>query len=150
MTATLGAPTLAGFQAFLAGIGVPSIALPTNSPYTAQAFNMALDWVNLDIQTVSPDLYTTSVYNFATDRLFNIAQDQPGQTFFADQRKTYKITLFQAGVVQASSDEATSQTLAVPDWTETLSLMDLSNLKTPWGQQYLQVAQQTGPLWGLT
>lgn len=73
-----------------------------------------------------------------------------GLTFFADLRRAWNITGFAAGVVQASSDVSTSQTLLVQDAAAGFTLGDLQNLKTPYGRAYLALAQKYGTLWGVT
>ena len=54
------------------------------------------------------------------------------------------------GVVSGSSDEGTSQTLAVPDVMGQLTQNDLQFTKTPWGRYWLGYGQSVGPLWDLT
>ena len=84
------------------------------------------------------------------DRLIGMAPDQTGQTFFADARNGYGLNSFVAGVVSASGDESTNQSLAVPDALSNLTLMDMGMIKTPFGRAYLEFAQMLGTNWGLS
>lgn len=145
------AAQLTAFLAFIRGVmGIPTTALPDASPAIAYALTGAVNLVNLDIQTISPFLYDQALNNLAGDNLLCWTADQTGQTFFADARKAYGINNFVPGVVQSSEDESTSETQLVPDFFKTLTLSNLQNLKTPYGRQYLAIAQDYGTLWGLT
>jgi len=55
-----------------------------------------------------------------------------------------------SGVVSASSDESTSQTLATPEQYTGYTLANLQQTKTPWGRAYLGIAADWGPVWGLS
>jgi len=140
---------------------IPLAALPTNSPFILQTLAIAQDIVNPALQVVcapsgsnlgytGPGIYELAVYNLAGDMLINFAADQPGQTFFATARASYGINSFVAGVVGASADATTSESLVVPEAVKNLTLQNLQNLKTPYGRQYLYYAQAFGTLWGLT
>jgi hypothetical protein len=37
-----------------------------------------------------------------------------------------------------------------PEAMKTFTLANLQNLKTPWGREYLAIAQRAGTTWGLT
>jgi hypothetical protein len=121
------------------------------------SFSVATMLVNPALATVgspsgaatSTNLYVEAVYNLAADNLVNYAQDQPGRTYFADLRASLKINNFAAGVVQAASDQGTSDSLAVPDALKNLTLANLQSLKTPWGRAYLAMAQTYGTMWGV-
>lgn len=144
-------PTLAGFIVFIrTNMGIDDSVLPDDSIYIEQAYDIAKEIVNPQIELYSSVLYTSAVYNLAGDNLLNFAQDQTGETFFAEVRKGYGINSFVAGVIQSSNDESTSESLLVPDFFKNLTLSNLQNLKTPYGRTYLQIAQSTGPCWGLT
>ena len=95
--------------------------------------------------------YAMAVYNLAGDRLVNFAQDQVGQTFFQTMRTNLGLNSFVGGVISATADNGTSQSMVVPEAMETLTFSDLSTLKTPWGRQYLGMAQDygAGP-WGIS
>lgn len=145
------APTIAGFTDFIRNVmGISTVNLPDDSVYIRYAFDVAIEVVNMQLQLASPVMYTLAVYNLAGDNLINYAPDQPGQTYFSDIRKTFNITAFVAGVVQSASDEGTSDSLLVPDAFRGLTMSDLQNLKTPYGRQYLGIAQRYGTIWGLT
>jgi len=163
------APTLAGFLEFIRGVmDISTINLPDDSPYIEAAYDQAIQTVNLTLSELGlahnkalPSMYAIAVYNLAGDRLINIAPDQAGAEyvegsnpplkFFAYTRKLYNIYGFISGVVQSTSDNGTGGSFVVPKQFEGLTLMDLQNLKTPWGRDYLAIAQQYGPtIWGLT
>lgn len=67
------------------------------------------------------------------------------QTFFETARKKYEMNNFQSGVVLASGDQNTSQTLVVPELYKTLPMYAQDLVKSPWGRGYLQYAQTYGP-----
>lgn len=144
-------PTLAGFLTFIRMVmGISSATLPDNSPTITDAYNWAIEIVNVAIQQVSGVAYQKAVYCLAGDYVINWAPDQTGQTYFADLRKEFNIMQFTAGVVNSSSDEGTSSSLTVPKAAENFSLSDLQNLKTIYGRQYLAIAQKYGPtIWGM-
>lgn len=151
MSNVLGEVTRSGYLIFLRqGVGIPQIALPDNSPAIDLSLTIAQNFVSCWLGCISSDIYTLAVYNLATDRLINFAQDQTGQCYFKDAREKYKINSFIAGVIESSSDEATAQAFAVPESLKSLQLSDLQNLKTPYGRAYLEFAQQLGTLWGLS
>lgn len=144
-------PTQAGFNAWVASyMAVPSSALPPSSDALTNAYTFATDWVLPVINTVSPLQYTAAVYNLGGALLVQYAPDQPGQTYFADLRTNLKLNSFEAGVVASSGDEGTSVSLQVAEGFKNLSVGDLELLKSPWGRTYLNIAQQYGPLWGLS
>ena len=131
-------------------VGIPTAALPSNAPVIPMALMIALDIVNQALTGV-PDLYTLAVYNLGADNVVRFAPDQIGQTYFADLRKSLGVNSFQPGVTSSTSDEGTSESLLNQAFMTNLTLMDLQNLKTPWGRQYLAFAQMYGPsVWGLT
>jgi hypothetical protein len=136
------------------GVPIPMTALPSDSPWLGYSFDVAKQIVYRLLDCISPLIYTLAVYNLALDRLISFSPDQPGQSYFSTLRGAapggYGVSQFTAGVVTAASDVSTSTTLTAPDFMKNLTLMDLSMLKTPFGLFYLQIAQQTGPLWGLS
>ena len=132
-------------------MGIDTIVLPDDSPIIAYTLEIAVTTVNQVLACVVPPLYEQALNNLAGDFLINWAQDQTGQTFFADLRKAYSINNFAAGVVQSTSDEGTSVGLLVPEWAKNLTIANLGNLKTPFGRTYLGIAQAYGStIWGLT
>jgi hypothetical protein len=152
-------PTVTGYSWFLYNIvGIPVLAMPTDSPVIAWSFNVAMMIVNPTLAIVgSPtgatpptNLYVECVYNLATDILINHAQDQAGRTYFADLRNSYNINSFAPGVVTSSTDSSTSTGLQPIEAMKNLTLANLQNLKTPYGRTYLGYAQAYGTLWGLT
>lgn len=73
------------------------------------------------------------------------------EQYFANARRIFKINSFVPGIVATTSDLTTSVGLDNPDFFKTLTLEQLQLLKTPWGRNYLNIAQKYGPtIWGLT
>lgn len=129
---------------------IPPVYLPDNSLWLEAAYNIAIAEVWWLLNRVSPLVYTLAVYNYAADRLLNIALDQPGQCYFTDLRRTLGLGGL-GGVVQSSADQGTSQSLLVPDWAKTMTVTQLDQLKTPYGRMYLGLAQDLGvTIWGLS
>ncbi len=152
--ATPSAAQLADFQSFITNVmGISTLYLPSASPIITTSLSIALDFVNTALTLVadgSGDLYALALNNLAADFLIQWALDQPGQTFFQSSRTNWGITSFTAGVIKAAKDESTSSHYEMPQFYRNLTLMDTQNLKTPYGRQYLAIAQQFGTLWGLT
>jgi hypothetical protein len=151
-------PTVAGYLLFIRNwMKITTEQLPDDSLYIPASLNFAKMVVNRKMQVVPspdpayPNLYTIAVYNLAGDRLVNFATDQEGETVFADLRSKCNLSGFVSGVISASSDETTSQSLVVAKAMETLTFFDLQTMKTPWGRAYMGFAQQMGPTdWGMS
>lgn len=161
-------PTQAGFLAFIRNVmGISAAILPDDSGVIPFAYAVALATVNpqlkcVCIPTVPPtSIYALAVYNLAGDRLLNYAHDLPGAAiwpgsdppapFFTWYRSQHDMSAFVSGTVQATHDESSGVTMVVPDAFKNLTIGDLANLKTPYGQQYLAFAQDFGPeLWGIS
>lgn len=155
-------PTLAGFLIFIRnGMGISASVLPDDSVWIIYAFNVAMQIVNQQILIVSPLIYQLAVYNLAASSLLNFAQDLPGAPvvpgsgppplpYFANLRSTLNISSFVSGVLSSTSDEGSSQSMAVPEQFSTLTLADLQYLKDQYGRVYLSFAQKVGTLWGIT
>jgi hypothetical protein len=156
-------PTLAGFLVFVRNImGITAAQIPDSSPTIDFAFNIAMELVNSAINTASTLLYQTAVYNLAGHNLLEFAQDPipvvpypPNSDstvgFFTYTRKQFDMLGFVSGVISASSDEGTSQSLVVMDAAKEFTIMNLQQLKSPYGRAYLGIAQSYGPnVWGLT
>ena len=148
-------PNAVDYTVFIRSVmGISTAVLPDDSAAITFSLAVALELVSLDLQTISPTMYALAVYNLAGDRLLNYAQDlpdapdiqgsNPPAPFFAAARSSYKINSFVAGVVKSAEDESTGESLQINE-IQQLSLMDLQNLKTPFGRTYLQIAQTTGP-----
>ena len=137
-------PNLADFTTYVYNQGVPAAALPSNSLWLSWAYDYAVD-VAMNATTIPSILYVLAVYNAGTHRLFQIAQDVSGQTYFTDARKQYDLLAFTAGPVISSGDQVTSQTLVQPEWMKNMTLSANNLLKTPWGQEYLSYSQMYGP-----
>ena len=157
-------PTLAGFIIFIQNVmGIASVVLPVDSPSIVYAFNVALMTVNPQIACAGYppcpmvpgnawSWYALAVYNLAGDRLVNYAPDQSGQTYFANLRSNqgFNLNNFVAGVVTNTGDNGTNAGLTTPTQFQAMTVADLQNLKTPWGREYLGIAQSVGTLVGLT
>jgi hypothetical protein len=127
-------------------------------------------YVPFSAQPPNPSpFYTLAVYNLAGDRLVNFAPDPtppvyyPGAPpyvaddlgnqipYMAYLRQQYHLAEFTPGAVASTSDEGTSGSLLNPEVLKTLSIADLQTIKTPWGRQYLSLAQSAGyGPWGLS
>lgn len=162
-------PTLAGFLQFITTNFNPppsSKELPAGSPWPGFALARSLALVNPSLQcdpipqwdaagvslnTGGWTVYSLAVYYLSCDILINIAPDQDGFDYFGKRRQQYNITGYISGVVQASSDEGTSVSLVVQEAAKAFTLSDVQRLKTPFGQQYLMLAQSYGPAtWGIS
>ncbi len=150
-------PTLAGFNTFVYNVmSIDPLILPTNAPIIGYAYNVALGIANPLLAAAgcpAPgqwSFYAMAVYNLGGSNLINYAQDQLGRTWFADQRTLYGVTKFAPGVVSSTSDQSTATSLLNQDFMKTMTLRDLRTIKDPWGRQYMEIAQDFGPLWGLT
>lgn len=161
-------PTQAGFLTFIRNVmGISAVILPDDSGVIPFAYAVALATVNpqlacVCIPTVPPtSIYALAVYNLAGDRLLNYAQDLPNAPpvdgsdpptpFFRWYRSQQDMTQYVSGTVQSTHDESTGVAMVVPDFASSLTIGDLANLKTPYGQQYLAFAQDFGPeLWGIS
>jgi hypothetical protein len=144
-------PTLAGFTIFVqTKMGISVTYVPANSQDLVDAYAYAIEVVYPGINFAFPNLFTLAVYNLAGDYLINWASDQPGQTFFKLLREQMGINTFVAGVISGSADESTSESIEVPEAMRRIMLSDVQALKTPYGRQYLAIAQRIGPLWGMS
>lgn len=106
--------------------------------------------VNNNLSLVDGNLYTLAVYNLGADRLINYAPDPSGQRYFSGLRARYRITDAALGIVAGGSDQGSSSTYLNPEQMRLFTLADMQNLKTPYGREYLGIAQSYGTLWGLT
>ena len=143
-------PNLADFLTFVQDQGFTAAYLTADSAYLGYSLNYALAvalTAPSDLGAGIPGYatpYVMACYNLGIHQLVKIAPDQTGQTTFSDARAKYNLLQFQAGPVIASSDQATSQTLAEPEFLKGLTISALDLLKTPWGRFYLDYAQQYG------
>ena len=144
-------PTQAGFLAWVRStMQVPPEALPDDSEWITSCYDLASAQVNCTLRII-PIAYTFAVYNLAGDYLINWAADLPDQTFFTKARESYHVNQFVAGVVASTGDNGTSTSLLNPEFLRGLTMGQLSNLNTPFGRQYLALAQAYGPTqWGLS
>ena len=139
-------PTLAGFLVFIRStMGISTAILPDNSQVITDSYNVAIEIVNLALNSASSTIYTLAVYNLAGSNLINFAQDTPPSTYFAEIRTKWNINNFISGVVQSSGDEGTNQSLLVPEFMKNFTLANLQQAKDPFGRQYIMFAQSFGP-----
>ena len=138
-------PNLADFITFCQGQGVTTSDLDPASPWFGYALTYAQNVALSDPCDIPSIMYVIAVYNLGLAQLIRIAPDTAPSTFFADMRKQFNLLSFVAGVVSGSSDQATSQTLAVGEGLANLPLSAINLTKTPWGQAYLEYAQMYGP-----
>jgi hypothetical protein len=139
------APTLAGFILFLRNVaGISTTVLPDSSAVIAMAYSVALDIVNLTLQQAGVNIYALAVYNLSTDNVINYAQDQVGQTYFSDLRKSFNTNGFVGGVVSSTGDEGTNQSMVIQQAAENFTMANIQQLKTPYGRQYMAFAQSYG------
>lgn len=157
-------PTVAGFLTWIRQImGVSVGNLPSDSAYIQLAYDNAIAIVNLALANVpsprtSPSIYAQAVYNLGGDTLVNIVQDpvdapiyRDGLQYWAWLRKSFSTYTFIGGVIQSASDEGTSESMVVSDSLKQLTLLNLQQLRSPWGRAYLAIAQSYGPsVWGIT
>lgn len=145
-------PNLTDFYTYVTDQGVPTANLASNSDYLSYALNYAQETVITIAIGVGPVIsgtatpYVMAVYNLGMHSLLMIAPDQPGYSFFKDQRQNYALSSIKTGVVLASGDQATSQTLVVPEFFKNLTLEQLNLTQTPYGRMYLMYAQKYGPV----
>jgi hypothetical protein len=131
-------------------VGIPVDFMPDDSPWIDLSYEIAEAKVNPWLG-VAPPIYVVAFYNYAADRLVNMALDMPGKTYFSDLRKQLGLNTASPGIIQSSSDQGTSQSFMIPKWMNDMTLTNLQMLKTPWGRTYLGYAQEYGPtIWGLT
>lgn len=153
-------PTLAGYTEFIRNsMQIDDTILPDDSYWIPFSFELSIAIVNRWFACFAPPVYVVAVYNLAADYLINYATDVPGGTtygdppllYFANARRTYNTLGFVSGVINSASDEGTSESMTVSEATSNFTLADIQNLKTPWGRQYLMLAQQFGDsAWGIS
>lgn len=114
-----------------------------------------------------PTYYAYAVYNLAAHFQVSYTPDFPGQpadpntvpptpaippsTYFSELRTSMNLNSFVPGVIESTHDVTTGETFVVPDFVKNMTLGNLQNLQTPWGRQYMALAQAYGPtIWGLT
>lgn len=144
-------PNVTDLTTFLQTIaGIPTSALPANSPYIPWALSYAEEKTLLVLYAIGQDYYCFAVYLLATSFLINWCPDQPGQTYFKALRQQWNLTGFVGGTVQATADQGTSESLLAPEFLSGLTLGQLQALKDPFGRQWLGMMQDNGPIWGIS
>lgn len=131
-------------------MGITIADLPDADPVIEVAYDVAIAIVNRALNRASPLIYTLAVYNLGGDNIINFAQDQSGSRYFTDLRDDFKLLSFVPGVVTSTGDQGTSTSLLNPDFMKEFTMANLQNLKTPYGRQYLDFAQDYGTIWGLS
>jgi hypothetical protein len=144
-------PNTTDLYTFLTTIaGVPTSALPSNSPYLAWALSYAEEKTLLVLYAIGQDYYCFAVYLLATSFLINWCPDQMGGTYFQTLRQKWNLTGFVGGTIQSSADQATSESLLSPEFLKGLTLGQLQALKDPYGRQWLAMQQDLGAVWGIS
>lgn len=144
-------PNVTDLSTFLQTIvGIPTSALPANSPYIQWALSYSEEMTLLVLNVIGQDYYCFAVYLLAASFLLNWCPDQSGQTYFQALRQQWNLTGFVGGTVQATADQGTSESLLAPDFLKGLTLGQLQALKDPYGRQWLSMQQQFGTLWGIS
>lgn len=148
---TQTSPNVTDLTTFLQTIaGIPTSALPANSPYIPWALSYAEEKTLLVLYAIGQDYYCFAVYLLATSFLINWCPDQPGQTYFQNLRTQWGINSFVGGTIQSSSDQGTSESLLAPDFLKGLTLGQLGMLKDPFARQWLSMQQDLGAIWGIS
>jgi hypothetical protein len=152
-------PTLAGFQLFCTNVvGVPVDDTPSDTALQT-ALDYAQQWVPIELSCIpggpstnstTNSLYVTAVYNWAASLMIQFAQDQSGQVFFTDLRKSFAISNFVAGPISSDSNEATSVTMELGAGMKNLTFVDMQRAKDPYGRAALEIMMSAGGLWGLS
>lgn len=151
MSGSFVTPNITDFIAFLrTAARIDPAYLPDNSTTITIAFEIAMGVVHTFLMAAGQPFYCLAIYNLGADRVINFAPDQQDQTYFADLRDKLGIDDFIPGVIASSNNISTGQSMLNPEFMKTLSLMDLQNLKTPFGRNYLSFAQQVGTIWGVS
>jgi hypothetical protein len=150
-------PTLEGYVQFCQTVvGIPTAVLPSDSIQYSISYEIALELVPYEYMVqMSPQIATLCVYYWGASVLINYGVDNPNaeppnNTFFADARKGYGVNNFVAGVITSASDQGTSESMAVGQGLQNLTLTDLERMKDPYGRQALAWMQSIGTLWGLS
>lgn len=110
----------------------------------AIASEICYDFASLGFDT----LYEMAFYNLAFESLVGLSNSEPIEAI----RCIYQYNSLATGLVASASDVSTSTSLTIPAHLSEMSLLELGYLKTPWGRQYLKIAQQFRTLsaWGVS
>lgn len=144
-------PTEAGFEAYCRGAaGINTTVMPVDDPGFSIALQLAMEWIPLVLNCVSPVIYTLTVYQWGVSSLVQFQQDQDGQNYFANLRAKFNEGDFVPGVISSTSDEATSTTLTVGQSLSDLGITELQLVKDPFGRLAVATLLNLGTLWGLS
>ncbi len=117
----------------------------------SETLGIAIEQVNEAINDASPLMYTKAVYNLAADRLINFGVDVAGQTILADFRNKFQLLTLETGTIGSASDQGTSGSYVVPSQMNSFTFDDIQLQKTPFGRQYMAIAQKYGQsIWALS
>ncbi len=117
----------------------------------SETLAIALEQVSETINCVSPLMYTKAVYNLGADRLINFGVDVQGQTILADFRNKFQLLTLETGTIGSASDSGTSGSYVVPEQMNSFTFDDIQLQKTPFGRQYMAIAQKYGQsIWGMS
>jgi hypothetical protein len=144
-------PNLTDFTNWVyASMEVPVEALPVGSAWLQYAFAQAMALVPC-IPCIPAITYVLAVYNCGGHLLLKIAIDQDGQEFFKCLRASLKMGDTVNGVIQSSGDQNSSNSFAIGQGMQNMTMSDLGFYRTPWGREYLSYIQDLGPtIWGLS
>lgn len=145
-------PTFEGFLGFVRGVmGVPTTAIPDDSPTLMCCFHAALELLDVGMGLCRlPTIYTNTVYNAGGSLLLNYALDVPPSTYFADARTLFGIGKLVTGLMTSAADQGTSGSTVIGDAMSNLTLADLMMMQDPYGRQVVAVLMEMGPHWGYT
>jgi hypothetical protein len=144
-------PNVTDFYTFLLNVaGIPAAALPSDSPYLTWALSYSQEMTLGVLKVIGSDFYCFAVYLLGTSFLINWCPDQTGQDYFQALRKDLNISGFVGGVVQSTADQATSESMMMPDFLKGLTIGQLQMLKDPFARQWLAMQSELGPIWGIS
>lgn len=144
-------PNLTDFSSWVyTSMEIPTAALPADSPWLQYAFDQAINLV-VHFPHVPALTYVLAVYNCAGHLLVKNTMDQSRQNFFKCLRESLNLIAPEIGIIQASSNNGSSNSFAIGEGMQNMTIGDLNFYKTPWGRDYLAYAQDCGPsIWGLS
>lgn len=144
-------PTLVGFTAFCRNVaGITEAVMPNDDPGFQIALDVGVAWIPCVLRQVSCAIYTYTVYQWGVSWLLQWQNDQEGQDFFTKMRASYGVNNLVAGVISATADESTSDSLTVGRALSDLDLVSLQEIKNPFGRAAVATLMSLGPLWGLS
>lgn len=144
-------PTLVGFTAYCRNVaGITDAVMPDADPGFQIALDVGLAWIPCVLKQISGAIYTYTVYQWGVSWLLQWQNDQTGQDFFTTMRARYGVNNLVAGVISATADESTSDSLTVGRALSDLDLVSLQEIKNPFGRAAVATLMSLGPVWGLS